>query len=333
MLPLDAFDYALPDEAIAQTPCEPRDAARLLDALDAEVNHRQVRDLPQLVGPGDVIVVNDTRVIPARLALKKHTGGAAEVMLLDALDDGSWRALVRPSRRIKPGTVLVDHAGVEAVQVDDDLGDGVRRVRSVTDESVLAVAHRLGEVPLPPYITSGYDDPDRYQTVYARNERSVAAPTAGLHFTPQLMDECRSAAAHIVTVELAVGLGTFRPILVDDVNDHEMHAERFVVSDAVLDACAAADRVIAIGTTSVRALESAATFGLNEGATELFISPGYEFKLVDVLLTNFHQPKSSLLVMLTAFAGERWRDLYAEALANDYRFLSFGDAMIVPRQP
>jgi len=332
MLSLDLFDYALPDEAIAQTPAEPRDAARLLDAVGgAEPVHRHVRDLADLVGPGDVIVVNDTRVIPARLALHKQTGGAAEVMLLDPGDAGRWRALVRPSRRIRPGTTLVDGAGRAAVCVDDDLGDGVRLVRSLTDETVLELAHRLGEVPLPPYITSNGTEAERYQTVYSRNERSVAAPTAGLHFTPELMQRCVDAGASIERVELAVGLGTFRPIMVDDVADHRMHAEAYHVPASVLDACAAADRVIAIGTTSVRALESAAAFDRNEGSTELFISPGYEFRVVDVLLTNFHQPRSSLLVMLAAFAGDRWRDLYSTALDAGYRFLSFGDAMIVAR--
>jgi len=332
---LHEFDYELPERAIAQTPCEPRDAARLLDALSGhDPIHRTVSDLPALVHPGDIIVVNDTRVIPARLLLRKPTGGAAEVMLLDPVeghDADRWRALVRPSRRIKPGSVLIDDAGQPVVEVGEDLGDGVRLVWPATTASMLDVAHRVGALPLPPYITSGYDNPDRYQTVYARNERSVAAPTAGLHLTPDLMDQCRDRGAQIHTVELAVGLGTFRPILADNVNDHTMHAEQFLVSNKTLDACAQAERVIAIGTTSVRALESAATMGVNEGATELFISPGYDFEVVDVLFTNFHQPKSSLLVMLSAFAGERWRDLYAEALAADYRFLSFGDAMIVDR--
>lgn len=339
MLPLDHFDYALPDEAIAQTPCEPRDAARLLDATGSGTAvHRRVRDLAELVGPGDVIVVNDTRVLPARLRLTKPSGGAVEAMLLDPAaspgdsSDGGWRALVRPGRRVRPATRLVDAHGADALEVVEDLGDGVRLVRSLTDESILELAHRLGEVPLPPYITSGYDDAERYQTVYARNERSVAAPTAGLHFTPELMQACVDAGAAIHRVELAVGLGTFRPIMVDDVSDHRMHAESYHVPASVLEACDAADRVIAIGTTSVRALESAATSGRNEGSTELFISPGYRFRVVDVLLTNFHQPRSSLLVMLAAFAGERWRDLYAQALAADYRFLSFGDAMIVGRE-
>ena len=215
--------------------------------------------------------------------------------------------------------------------MNDDLGDGVRLVRSITNESMLKVAHRVGTVPLPPYITSGYDNADRYQTVYADREVSVAAPTAGLHFTPELLERCRVAGATVHQVELAVGLGTFRPILVDDVQEHQMHAEEFWVDDDVMMQLQRARRVVAIGTTSVRALESAATFGLDQGSTDLFISPGYEFKLVDVLFTNFHQPKSSLLVMLSAFAGERWRSLYDEALAESYRFLSFGDAMIVSR--
>lgn len=339
VLAIDEFDYELPDTAIAQTPVEPRDAAKLLDALANDaIHHRVVRDLPTLVEPGDVVVVNDTRVIPARLHLHKETGGAVEVMLLDPVTNGpashadSWRALVRPGRRVKPGTILRCPDETEVIEVGDDLGDGVRSVSPHGTESILEVAHRVGQVPLPPYITSGYQNADRYQTVYARNDRSVAAPTAGLHFTPDLMQACRDAGAAIHTVELAVGLGTFRPILVDDVHDHQMHAERFTVADEVLQACNDANRVIAIGTTSVRALESAATFGTAEGSTELFISPGYEFKVVDVLLTNFHQPKSSLLVMLAAFAGDRWHDLYAEARDEGYRFLSFGDAMIVARE-
>lgn len=334
MVSLDEFDYELPDAAIAQTPCEPRDAARLLDGVtECGPHHRQVRDLVELVEPGDVIVVNDTRVLPARLQLRKQTGGAVEIMLLDPRGDGTWRGLARPGRRVKPGTPIIDEAGQVVLIVDDDLGDGVRLIRAAHDESVLDVARRVGQVPLPPYITSGYDNAERYQTVYARNERSVAAPTAGLHFTPALMQQCEAAGATIHRVELAVGLGTFRPILVDDITEHQMHAESFHVPPHVLDACGAASRVIAIGTTSVRALESAATFGVATGSTELFIQPGYDFKIVDVLLTNFHQPKSSLLVMLSAFAGSQWKGLYAEALAAEYRFLSFGDAMIVGREP
>lgn len=333
MTSIDEFEYELPDDRIAQTPVEPRDAARLLDATESPVQHRQVRDLADLVRPGDLIVVNNTRVLPARLTLSKETGGAAEVFLLEPHGDTAWTALVRPSRRIRPGSTLLDATESPAVVVDDDLGEGRRLVRPATSETILELAHRLGTVPLPPYINTALDDAERYQTVYANNERSVAAPTAGLHLTPEVLDACRQAGAETRTVELAVGLGTFRPILVDDLSEHQMHGEQFLVDDEVVAACHAAERVIAIGTTTVRALESAASLGTRDGTTELFISPGYPWKLVDVLFTNFHQPRSSLLVMLAAFAGPRWRQLYAEALAMDYRFLSFGDAMIVARTP
>ncbi len=345
---LDAFDYVLPDELIAQYPAEPRDSARLLDATAQTVAHRRVRDIAELVGPGDVLVVNDTRVIPARLQLFKPTGGAVEVFLLDELDrgqptsgeltsaettrDATWRALVRPSRRVPDGTELVDATGTVVLRVGTALGDGVRVVAARGGASMLAVAHAHGEVPLPPYINVPLADADRYQTVYSRNERSVAAPTAGLHFTDELLAACVARGAQVERVELAVGLGTFRPILVDDIDDHTMHGEWFNVAPAVLDACADADRVIAIGTTSVRALESAAVTGATSGVTDLFISPGYAFKVVDTLFTNFHQPKSSLLVMLSAFAGDEWRSIYEHAIAQQYRFFSFGDAMIVNRK-
>ncbi len=340
MLSLTDFDYELADERIAQTPREPRDSSRLLDATAADaVVHRHVRDIADLVGPGDVLVVNNTRVLPARLKLFKSTGGAVEVMLIEPGSDGAWHALVRPSRRVRPGVVLLDAGGAAAVTVGADLGDGLRVVTAATNEDLRDVARRLGAVPLPPYITAELAEPERYQTIYAQHEASVAAPTAGLHFTPDLLERCRRAGAHILEVDLAVGIGTFRPIMVDDISDHEMHAETYNVSQHVLDACTAANRVIAVGTTTVRALESAAQSGELSGSTELFISPGFEFKVVDVLMTNFHQPKSSLLVMLAAFVGPRWRGLYDVALQHEidepmgqpYRFLSFGDAMIVSR--
>ena len=253
-------------------------------------------------------------------------------MLLDEIaGTDTWRALVRPSRRVAVGTSLLDAEGAEVLIAGEELGDGIRAVRPVLHRTMIEIARQIGSAPLPPYITGGVDDAERYQTVYARNERSVAAPTAGLHFTTDLLERCRAAGADIRTVELAVGLGTFRPIMVENVHEHRMHHEAFLVAPEVLEACANAERVIAIGTTSVRALESAAIMASQDGLTDLFIRPGFDFKVVDVLLTNFHQPKSSLIVMLAAFAGPRWRSLYAEALANDYRFLSFGDAMIVAR--
>jgi S-adenosylmethionine:tRNA ribosyltransferase-isomerase len=340
---LDDYDYGLPDAAIAQTPAEPRDAARLLVALGDTVVHQRVRDLPELIRPGDVMVVNETRVMPARLRLRKPTGGEVEVFLLERMAEG-WTALVRPSRRIAPGTVLRADPGF-AVEVGDVLDDGQRHVRLLvgpepgaapadpgTEQQAL---QDHGAVPLPPYITAPLADPDRYQTVYARLPGSVAAPTAGLHLTPEVLDRCRVAGAAVHAVDLAVGLDTFRPVTADRLEDHVMHSERYAVPAATLAACTAAraggGRVLAVGTTAVRALESAAATGSPEGRTRLFIHGDYPFRLVDVLLTNFHMPRSTLLLLLDAFAGPRWRALYATALAEGYRFLSFGDAMLVDR--
>lgn len=331
----DDFDYDLPAARIAQTPVEPRDAARLLVSVDAarDPEHRHVRDLPDCVGPGDLLVVNDTRVLPARLHLVKATGGAAEVFLLEpGAEPGEWDALVRPGRRLPPGTVLLAPGTAEAVvevgqPVGDPAEDGRRRVRLLTTDAL----REHGTVPLPPYITAALADAERYQTVYARDPGSVAAPTAGLHLTTDILDRCRAAGAAVATVDLAVGLGTFKPITTDRVEDHDIHAERYRVPLDTLAACESARRVIAVGTTTVRALESAAR-GEPEGRTQLFIHGDFEFRLVDVLMTNFHMPRSSLLVLLDAFVGPRWRALYDLALAGDYRFLSFGDAMLIGRR-
>ena len=327
------FDYMLPEGAIAQKPAEPRTAARLLVDLHhgQGPSHDTVASLARHLRRGDVLVVNDTRVLPARLALHKRTGGAAEVFLLeqpDPADPTRWLALVRPGRRLPPGTVLDAGDGTPVVEVGERHGDdGVRHVRLLADPG----PH--GEVPLPPYLHQPLADPDRYQTVYARSPGSVAAPTAGLHLTTALLDEIREQGIEVHTVDLKVGLGTFRPITAEHVLDHRMHEERYAVPPETLEACrAASGRVVAVGTTTVRALESAARTGELEGRTDLFITPGFDFRVVDVLLTNFHQPKSSLLVLLSAFAGhERWRRLYEIALGEGYRFLSFGDAMLVSR--
>jgi S-adenosylmethionine:tRNA ribosyltransferase-isomerase len=322
----EEYGYRLPDAQIAQRPTEPRAAARLLDALGGEVVHRRVADLPELLGPGDLLVVNDSRVLPARLRLQKGSGGKVEVLLLEQRSDGSWEALVRPGRRVPPGTVLVRADGQPVVEVEDRLVEGRRLVRLLAE----GVPEHLGTVALPPYIHEPLEDPERYQTVYAARPGSVAAPTAGLHLTNEVLDACRERGADLATVDLAVGLGTFRPISTERVEDHRMHAERYDVPAATMDACRDARRVVAVGTTTLRALESAAR-GALAGRTELFVTPGFEFKVVDVLLTNFHLPHSSLLVLLAAFCGERWRDLYEVALAEGYRFLSFGDAMVVDR--
>jgi S-adenosylmethionine:tRNA ribosyltransferase-isomerase len=336
---LAEFDYPLPEAAIAQHPADPRDSARLL--VDAPlaggvVAHRTVADLPGLIRPGDVLVVNTTRVLPARLALRKPTGGEVEVLLLERDPAGWWEALVRPSRRVRPGTVLVAGDDLEVCVGGPGPGDGTRQVtlRAGGDDELAALA-RHGVVPLPPYITAPLADPERYQTVFADRPGSVAAPTAGLHLTPAVLDRCREAGATVVDVELVVGMGTFRPVTADRVEDHHMHAERYSVPaetmDAVEAARAAGRRVVAVGTTSVRALESAAISGERTGRTELFIHRPWTWRAVDVLLTNFHLPRSSLLVLLDAFVGARWRSLYDEALAEGYRFLSFGDAMVVAR--
>jgi S-adenosylmethionine:tRNA ribosyltransferase-isomerase len=330
----DEVDYELPIEAIAQTPVEPRDAARLLIDRGPEMapGHGHVTDLPSLIRAGDVVVVNTTRVLPARLELTKPTGGAVEVLLLEPLDpdERRWEALVRPSRRVAPGSELV--AGDDlAVVVGDDLGEGRRvvEVRVGAGGGLLGALERHGAVPLPPYITEPLADPERYQTTYAVRPGSVAAPTAGLHLTPEVLAAVRHAGATVHPVELVVGLGTFRPITAAKVDDHRMHAERYRVPDTTMAACDAAARVVAIGTTTVRALESAAATGELGGRTELFIHGDRRFEVVDALVTNFHQPRSSLLVLIDAFIGPRWRALYGEALREGYRFLSFGDAMFL----
>lgn len=367
------LDYELPSSAISQVPAEPRDSARLLvdTGATSPPRHLRVADLPDLVGPGDVVVVNDTRVIPARLHLSKPTGGAVEVLLLERRADGWWEALVRPSRRVAPGTRLTlarpPRPGLRrgsggapggpgsgedlVVEVGEVLGvDGRRRVvlHGGAGDDDLAVLDGAGEVPLPPYIHEPLADADRYQTVYADHPGSVAAPTAGLHLTRPVLDRCLAAGAAVARVDLAVGLGTFRPMTTERVEDHPMHAERYRIPPETVallahrgrepafgprHAVPGADerraRVLAVGTTVVRALESWSATGVTEGSTSLFIHGDHRFAMVDRLLTNFHVPRSSLLAMVEAFVGPHWRDLYAEALAEGYRFLSFGDAMLL----
>ena len=326
-----APDYDLPDEVIAREPITPRDAARLLvDRGPGQPPlHRRVADLPDLLLDGDVLVVNETRVLPARLRLRKPTGGAVEVVLLDPEAEGTWTALVRPSAKVPEGTALV--AGDDlVVEVGERLAEGRRRVRLVADDPAAALA-RHGDVPLPPYLGGLKVEPDRYQTVYARVPGSVAAPTAGLHLTREVLARCRARGVEVVTVDLAVGLDTFRPVTAERIEDHPVHSERYRVPVATLDACRHARRVVAVGTSTVRALETAAATHRLEGRTSLLIRPGHRWRVVSTLLTNFHQPHSTPLLLVEALVGPRWRDLYATALAEGYRFLSFGDAMLLSR--
>lgn len=330
---LSDIDYELPEKLIAQHPVEPRDSARLLVATNpSTVEHKHVTDLVDFLEPGDVMVVNDTRVLPARLALHRKTGGAAEVLLLEqrSSDFRLWEALVKPASKLKPDEVL-EYFGKRVVRVGPRTEAGDTFVIEILDENPMELLQRIGAMPLPPYIRSSLTDLERYQTVYARRMASAAAPTAGLHFTQELMARIVAKGVLVETVELVVGLDTFKPISTVDPLDHLIHSEFYSVDQRVMDACKEAKRVIAIGTTATRALESVAASGQLTGRTSLFITPGFQWKVVDMMLTNFHLPKTSLLLMIESFIGTRWRDIYAEAISEQYRFLSFGDAMLLAR--
>ena len=306
------LDYELPPELVAQRPAEARDGSRLLvyRRRDGRVEHHRFSDLPDVLS-GELVVVNDTRVVAARLRLRRSSGGAVELLLLEPLDGGAWEGLVRPSRKLRPGERL------GPVELLEPLGGGRWRVR-VDGEP-------RGETPLPPYITVPLDDPERYQTVYAREAGSAAAPTAGLHFTEELL-----ARVDPVRVTLHVGLDTFRPVTVHTLEEHELHGERYAVEPGAWRRIVRAERVLAVGTTTVRVLETVARTGALAGRTSLFILPVFEFRRVDALLTNFHLPRSTLLALVMAFAGvEETRELYRVAVEERYRFYSFGDAMLV----
>lgn len=346
----DDLHYELPEAAIAQTPIEPRDAARLLVDRGPGVSpdDATVADLPDLLRPDDLVVLNETRVLPARVAIRRDTGGAGEVLLLEPIaaeiveaaggdesDDVWWQALCRPSRKLAVGQVVRAEVGALEFEIGEELGEGRRLVRPIHDGGLLAALDESGVAPLPPYIHERLDDQERYQTVFARRAASAAAPTAGLHLTPAVLERMGERGIQIATVELVVGLDTFRPIDTDRVEDHVIHSEQYSVPaetwQAVEDAAEEGRRVVAVGTTSVRALESVATLGRLSGRTSLFITPGFRYKAVDVMMTNFHMPRSSLLAMIEAFVGPHWRELYGAALDRQYRFLSFGDAMLLTR--
>lgn len=334
------FYYDLPQELIAQSPAEKRDMSRLLvyNRSTGEVEDRIFRDVIEYLEPGDVLVRNVTRVIPARLyASREETGGAMEFLLLKRINETDWECLVKPGRRARPGRRFVVNDEL-AVTVLEQLPDGSRIVRLEYDGIFEEVLDRAGEMPLPPYITRKLEDKERYQTVYARDNGSAAAPTAGLHFTPELLERISAKGVLIADVLLHVGLGTFRPVSAENVEDHLMHSEFYRVTqeaaDVINGARARGGRIISVGTTGCRTLESAAdengVVHAGSGWTSIFITPGYKFKAVDALITNFHLPESTLLMLVSAFSSrEEMLRVYKHAVEEKYRFFSFGDAMLI----
>ena len=336
----DDFDYDLPKELIAQTPLKKRDSSRMmvLDKNTGKTEDKVFTDLIDYINPGDTLVLNDTKVIPARLiGHKPDTGAVIEVLMLKDLGKDEWECLTKPAKRIKIGTT---------VKFSDDLSckctfvgeDGIRRYQFIYDGILLEILDKLGEMPLPPYITKKLNEKDRYQTVYAKNPGSAAAPTAGLHFTDDVLNKVKEKGVNIAYVTLHVGLGTFRPVSVEDVTKHDMHSEYYEMSEDVANLLNKTrdngKRIIAIGTTSTRVLETIADekgqFKAWSGNTKIFIYPGYKFKGIDALLTNFHLPKSTLIMLISALAGkENVLNAYKEAVDKKYRFFSFGDCMLI----
>ena len=347
---LSDYDYQLPPELIAQTPAVPRDSSRLL-VVDSLLTHRHLifRDLPQYLKPGDLLVVNDTKVIPARLYGYKTTGTPVEILLLEQKAANQWLALVKPGKRFRIGTEIcfqsqdltgeTDVLKAQVVGIDSDTGGRFLEFFLPEGVSFWEILPRFGQIPLPPYITSDNQQMSQYQTVYALNPGAVAAPTAGLHFTPQLLSRLTAMGVQQTSITLHVGVGTFRPVEVESITTHKMHQEWLEVNSTAVELIKATQaqggRIIAVGTTVVRALESAAIFNAGslqpfQGKTDLFIYPGYKFQVIDGLITNFHLPRSSLLMLVSALIGrERLLSLYQEAIASRYRFYSFGDAMFI----
>lgn len=336
---LSDFMYDLPEERIAQTPVEPRDHSRLMviHRDTDQIEHKHFYDVIDYLNPGDVLVINDTRVIPARLYGERPTGGACEVLLLRQLAPKKWETLVKPGKKLKPGAEIVFGDGRLRGRVLETTDVGGRIVEFECEGTFEAALDALGEMPLPPYIHEQLEDRERYQTVYARHEGSAAAPTAGLHFTPELLNRIREKGIDVVPVLLHVGLGTFRPVKVENIEDHHMHSEYFeVTEDAAKRINAARERggrIVAVGTTSVRTLESAAENGrlvAKRGETSIFIKPGYQYQMVDALITNFHLPGSTLMMLVSAlYDREKIISAYELAVKEKYRFFSFGDAMLI----
>lgn len=319
------LDYDLPEALIAQKPADPRDSSRLMvvDVKSGEISHHTFRALPRLLRTGDSVILNDTKVLPARLMVRKPSGGKVELLFLRDRG-GTWEVLARPSKRLKPGLKL--HAGDDELRLVGDLGEGRWTVEG---NDVRSTLERAGHMPLPPYIQPSDEAETAYQTVYARTPGSAAAPTAGFHFTDRLLEEV-GGVARIARVTLHVGIGTFTPLRTENLQDHRMHPEYYSVPSEAARAVEVADRVVAVGTTVARTLESWAVSGEREGESELFVYPGYEWRTVDALLTNFHLPRSTLLAMVMGFAGvELVREAYRIAVEDRYRFYSFGDAMLL----
>lgn len=334
------FYFDLPEELIAQTPLEKRDSSRLLclDKVSGEIQHRVFSELPELLQPGDCLVMNDSRVLPARLLGARETGGAVEVLLLRDLGGGRWECLTRPGRKTKPGTKLVFGGGELEAEVVEVAEGGNRIVEFKYDGIFLEVLERLGKMPLPPYIKTELEDGERYQTVYSKELGSAAAPTAGLHFTKELLAKIAEKGVRECFVTLHVGLGTFRPVKAEDIEEHEMHSEFCIMPEEtariITETKKSGGRVICVGTTSCRTVESFAnedgTMDAKSGWTNIFIYPGYKFKCMDALVTNFHLPESTLIMLVSAFAGrEHVLAAYKQAVDMRYRFFSFGDAMFI----
>ena len=336
------FYYDLPEELIAQTPIEPRNASRLLvlDKKTGELEHRIFSDLTDLLNENDCLVLNDTRVIPARIfGVKKDTGAVVEFLLVAQKENDVWECLCKPGKRAKVGTVFSFGEGKltgEVIAVNEE--DGNRFVKFTCEGNIFAVLDEIGSMPLPPYIREKLKDKERYQTVYSRELGSAAAPTAGLHFTPEMLDEIRKKGVKIAYVTLHVGLGTFRPVKVDDVTKHNMHSEHYIMpqetADIINETKKKGGRVISVGTTSCRTLESVAAKNgcicADEDDTSIFIYPGFEFKCIDALITNFHLPESTLIMLVSAFAGfDNIMNAYNTAVDMKYRFFSFGDSMMI----
>ena len=332
------FDFELPEELIAQTPLEKRDTSRLLtlDKATGKTGHHHFYDLPSYLRPGDCLVLNNSRVLPARLIGHRPTGGACEVLLLVDKGDNVWECLVRPGRKLKPGAEVIFGEGQLRATVEEEVEDGKRLVRFHYQGIFLEVLESLGKMPLPPYIKEELQDQERYQTVYSREVGSAAAPTAGLHWTKELLQKAQDKGITLAYVTLHVGLGTFRPVKAENISEHHMHSELCMMTQETADILNATrqrgGRIVCVGTTSCRTLESLVnedgTFEAKSKWTEIFIFPGYKFKAMDALITNFHLPESTLVMLVSAFAGrENVLNAYQEAVKERYRFFSFGDSM------